>query len=627
MELSQLEEFARIAKDRLDNLDASFLHTQDNQGIGNVEAAKALAKECQSLVRKTGELARAYADALSYRTSDILLASPDQVRDWLGNACRLTVELSGCVAAVPQLESAVEKAIAGFDEKSRALREAKTALEQQFFVRKKKTKLSALEKEAAKISGALEELHRMDYSMRELKESGFSKRTDHVHRFDTDFRKNLPGELQSRVLVAYLRVHDGTYKTSAPGTVQEVVQDIDVVYKRDPRHRRKLFGLNGEFGVQRPDGSKVKDYSRKNHFEDIAYLVEQLAVQAEKREQITVSAQRAMSALGVEVPQRFQSNIREEEEKLTRFALETNIDRWNLFLQNPVVQQAYGQDTLRAIHGRLASTFWSALLVTPMGIERSVRFGYAALSFPDIEFIPYLCLNFWREEGTERLGKSEGSVEARSPFVRTWNNVTATDAYPDGGKEDSIAAHFFKSLTEEQLVGVRNASIPGLMEVITAAREYPDDFDERDMLKRGVGGKYSLNNGSWRARDGLSQMCLHYLSNGTEKERYFVLPLALMLSHNYFTFAGTKPGHISQSVDEFKSIFDEAEGKGKDLVRAVGNALQLKPAIKGCFESDRRNLEGLYNLAKVSRREYEIGGKAPLAELSSELERRLKKYL
>jgi len=196
--------------------------------------------------------------------------------------------------------------------------------------------------------------------------------------------------------------------------------------------------------------------------------------------------------------------VKREYEELAKkdIASKIDIERYNVFRQNEGIRKIFGQDVLDSFHEYLGNSIWDRLLVTPQHTDESVDLGYKALQFNDIKFTPYLIFNFWREPGHS----------GETPFLSIHSK-----------SEDTIGAKFITTLTAEQLRAIEQLNVPGLMDLIKTVREHPTDF-RKSMIKRGE--EYVDNPVHKNIEEAITKMCIHYMENGTPKERYFAMSYA-----------------------------------------------------------------------------------------------------
>ena len=221
----------------------------------------------------------------------------------------------------------------------------------------------------------------------------------------------------------------------------------------------------------------------------------------------------------------------------------------NLFLESEDVHsalgdQAYVLELFDAFH---KDVVWDYILNTLPGQTQTLAAMEKALEFPEVRYAPYLIMNFWREKGLD-------------------NDSHFLTSYGSPGESGSLATKYFDALTDEQLAEMEALNIPGLMKVVECARAdktYARSHFIGKLDEQGFNEQIP-NPANDTIEDGLADMALHFLENGTDSEKYFAAKVLFDL--HVFTSYNTT---TERRAERHNELLDEFAG-------AMGNACYLR---------------------------------------------------
>ncbi len=173
-----------------------------------------------------------------------------------------------------------------------------------------------------------------------------------------------------------------------------------------------------------------------------------------------------------------------------------DIDSWEVARSDDQMKALFGEDALAGFDRYVLEELWSRLLVVPPASGEHIgdefgRLGYKVYRFKQGEHLPYAVMNLWR-------GRWQWT---RAPF---------------SGK----AEEFIGSLNGEELKYLEGLKVPGMMDAVRMVKEGAVIRDDSHW-------DYPSYNPGFR--EALFNMASHYMTHGSDRERYFALGLAVNL--------------------------------------------------------------------------------------------------
>jgi hypothetical protein len=245
-----------------------------------------------------------------------------------------------------------------------------------------------------------------------------------------------------------------------------------------------------------------------------------------------------------------------------------DMDLWSVFKNNSEVQNLYGDATLNSFNSLLREGVFESLLSTPEHTNESVKLGYQAIWFKDPESIIYNTMNFWREPG----------YSGERPFLSIHESNT----------KNTLGVNYLLSLTVEELAAVENLKVPGIMELITAIRNDPENINSREWVPDKIDGERVVYHNVHNAiQENLAVMVNHYFENGNSNQRYFA---ASLIPH--INFQDTEEHNVQRvkiieklseiagldesGVDNFKENYSMFIGHLRSNLRKSGDISQIR---------------------------------------------------
>ncbi|MBU0763100.1 MAG: hypothetical protein KKD39_08760, partial [Candidatus Altiarchaeota archaeon] len=284
--------------------------------------------------------------------------------------------------------------------------------------------------------------------------------------------------------------------------------------------------------------------------------------------------------------------------------LEHSSQRWDVLSTDNTVLTAVGTESVEGLRGRLSQRIVENLMTAKEHVDETIHLGYHFLQFHRTEDIPFLLMNFFREPG----------YSGERPFVSIHSRADDTTAYqfasgltPEqlqqlrgmnvpglmdvigGIKENATPATDFRhehpqerwtALVEaydSQMKPGEESSFVGLEEIRKMFVEPPaggmpsdmrgqylarlkvaceatgNDFEQsRKAIEEGkhYGSPDIPNPGYQRVQQGLGQMCLHYMAEGTDPQRIYILGLLEDLDEQYHG-----------GIDKFEKILQDTRNE------------------------------------------------------------------
>ncbi len=226
---------------------------------------------------------------------------------------------------------------------------------------------------------------------------------------------------------------------------------------------------------------------------------------------------------------------------LQKFVYEASMPKWDLFKSNALVKDLYGEEALHDLDKAMRDEVFKNLLITHEHTEESNTLGHKTIWFKDPLAVAYNIMNFWRESG----------FSGERPFLSIHSS-----------SENTIAAKYVSSLTEEELAGVGRLNAPGLADIIRLLRDHPDTFRKPHLGSWDDEKPNPVYNDVQKA---LGRLTNHFLEKGTQEERYFALGSALANTGNIELGLGTdrESDRLVELISEEMGLGEHASGNFK----------------------------------------------------------------
>jgi|GEM_PF-7006584 len=231
-----------------------------------------------------------------------------------------------------------------------------------------------------------------------------------------------------------------------------------------------------------------------------------------------------------------------------------DVRKWNVFKENQMVRNLFGEEAIEKTGRYLSDLVLDGLLQNREGTEKSVRLGYKLFEFKNADSIPFVILNSYREPGFSGV----------RPFLSK-----------NAGTGNSKLCSFISSLKKSDMAYPELDEIPGLKKIIYLIRGNPNNFSSPEVEERGI---YVTNPVERKIMTEVANMCLHYLRNGSKKEKYFVTSMALRLISPYGT-AGKK--RLMDGIVQMSGLGDDHLKKFNSYAGFYTSRLRLPPENTG----------------------------------------------